>query len=295
MPVYDRRYRGVTGERRPARSAVVTLARYGLAEIFGSRLLLVMFVACCLPFVVFATVIYVAHNLEVLALLDVRSAAPLQENLQGTLFFYFLVVQSNLAFVLASFAGPSLVGPDLVHGAMPLYLSRPLGRGEYVLGKLAILITLLSAITWVPGLLLIGLQAALAGGDWLVVHWRLPFAIFVGSWVWILLLSLLSLAISAWIRWRPLATGALFGIVVLGGAFGAAIVETLDSRWGKLFVPLELLKTIWLDLFGPLQMFASMDRTRDVPVGAAWLGLAGLAVAALALLHRKVRAYEVVR
>ena len=47
---------------------------------------------------------------------------------------------------------------------------------------------------------------------------------------------------------------------VVGSAFGAAIYETLDSRWGKLFIPLELLKTIWIDLFGPLRMFSGMDR-----------------------------------
>jgi ABC-2 type transport system permease protein len=295
VPVYDRRYRGFDGERRPPRSVVATLARYGLAEVFASRLLLVMFVAACLPFLVFATIVYVAHNLELLTMLEVRDSASLQENLQGTLFFYFMVVQSNLAFVLASFAGPNLVAPDLVHGAMPLYLSRPVRRADYVAGKLAILLVLLSAITWVPGLLLVGLQAALAESSWLASHWRLPMAIFVGSWVSILLLSLFALAISAWIRWRPLATGALFGSLIVAGAFGAAIEETLDTRWGRMLIPTEMLKTIWIELFGPLRMFAGMDRSEDLPVGAAWAGVVALAALALALLHRRIRAFEVVR
>ena len=295
MPVYDRRYRGWIGESRPPRSAVWTIARYGLRELFASRLLLVVFIACCLPFVVFATILYVASNLEVLAIFEVSDAGPLQEAARGNLFFIYFSIQAGLAFVLASFAGPTLIGPDLVHGALPLYLSRPVRRREYVLGKLAILLLPLSAITWVPGLLLVALQGALSGAGWLVASWREPWAIFVASWAWILLLALLALAVSAWIRWRPLATGALFGIMVLGSAFGTAVTEILGSRWGKLLVPLELLESIFIDLFGHLPMFLRVDRTRDLPVWAAWLGFAALTLAALALLRRKIRAFEVVR
>jgi ABC-2 type transport system permease protein len=295
VPVYDRRYRGYDGERRSPRTAIGTIANYGIRELFSSRLLLVLFVAACLPFVVFATIIYVANNLEILSFLEISEASSMQESLQGPFFFIFFTIQSNLAFLLASFAGPTLIGPDLVHGAMPLYLARPIRRSDYVLGKLAVLLGPLSAITWIPGLLLVGLQAALAEDGWLVAHWRLPMALFIGSWVWILLLSLLSLAISAWIRWRPLATAALFGIVVVGSAFGVAVSEILQTRWGKLFVPVELLKTVWIDLFGQLSIFRPTDPSQELPVAAAWLGLAALAAAALAMLHRKIRAYEVVR
>jgi len=295
VPVYDRRYRGWVGERRPSRSTVLTLARYGLSEIFGSRLLLVIFAAACLPFVVFSTIVYVASNLELLELFEVGNVGRFQEMVGGTLFFVFTMIQSNLAFVFASFAGPTLVGPDLVHGAMPLYLSRPLERWEYVLGKFAVLMTLLSAITWVPGLLLCALQAALSKGEWLMSAWRLPLAIFLASTVWITLLSLCALAISAWIRWRPLATGALFGILIVGSAFGTAVTETLGTRWGKLLVPLEMLKTVWIDLFGSLPIFTRVDTAKDLPVWAAWMGIAMLCGLALVLLRRKIKAFEVVR
>lgn len=294
MPVYDRRYRGYSGERRSPRGAFWTLARYGFSEVFSKRLLLVLFVAACLPVVVFATLIYVANNLELLALLRIQDN-ELQESLSGSLFFWFVVGQGNLAFLFASFAGPSLVGPDLVHGAMPLYLSRPLPRGGYVLGKLAILVTLLSAITWVPGLLLVALQSSLAGWGWLASHGRIPLGIFLGSAAWIVVLALAALAISAWIRWRPLATGALFGLVVVGSAFGAAINETLDTRWGTLLMFAEQVKTIWLDLFDVTAIFGGGDGPRALPVGVCWLALAAFAVLSLALLRRKIRAHEVVR
>lgn len=292
MPVYDRRYRGYAGVRRSPRGVFWTLARYGFAEIFSTRLLLVLFVAACLPVVVFATLVYVANNLELLTLFKVQDN-ELQESLSGSLFFWFVALQGNLAFLFASFAGPSLVNPDLAHGAMPLYLSRPLGRRDYVLGKLAILGTLLSAITWVPGLLLVALQSSLAGWGWLAAHASIPVGIFLGSVAWIAVLSLAALAISAWIRWRPLATGALFVLVVVGSAFGAAINETLDTRWGKLLMFTEQVKTIWIDLFGVGRILGT-SREDDLPVAVCWLALGGFAVVALALLRRKIRAHEVV-
>jgi len=294
VPVYDRRYRGYAGPRLAPRALYWTLARYGFREIFGSRLLLVLFVVACLPVVVYATLIYVANNLELLKLLNVQSS-QLQDSLSGTIFFWFVVGQGNLAFLFASLAGPSLVGPDLAHGAMPLFLSRPLGRRDYVFGKLTILVTLLSAITWIPGLLLVGLQSALGGWGWLVTHPRIPLGVFVGSLVWILVLSLLALAISAWIRWRPLAMGALFILVVVGSAFGAVVNATLETSWGKLLMFGEQIKTIWIDLFAVEHIFGWRRETDDLPVAACWLALTAVAALATTLLVRKIRAHEVVR
>ena len=51
------------------------------------------------------------------------------------------------------------MSPDLRNNGLPLYLSRPFSRTEYVLGKMSVLLILLSAITWVPGLLLFLFQA----------------------------------------------------------------------------------------------------------------------------------------
>jgi ABC-2 type transport system permease protein len=297
VPVYDRRYRGWPGERRPPSGLAWTLARYGLAEVFSRRLLLVLFVMACLPVVVCAALIYVANNLELLALLGIEDDDNrLANTLSGTLFFWFAAGQANLAFLFASFAGPSMVGPDLAHGAMPLYLSRPMRRADYMLGKLAVLGTLLSAITWVPGLLLVALQSALAGGDWLAAHARIPIGIVLGSLLWIVFLSFAALAISAWIRWRPLATGALFVLFILGSAFGTAVNQVVGTRWGTLLMFAEQMQTIWVDLF---RVDIILGRQRlgegDLPVAVCWLVIAGAAALAALLLHRRIRAFEVVR
>jgi ABC-type transport system involved in multi-copper enzyme maturation permease subunit len=303
VPVYDRRYRGYDGERHPPRGLFWTLTRYGLAEVFSSRLLLVLFVGACLPVVVGITLIYVANNLDLLSIFDSGGGDPgenrfvseLGESLSGTLFFWFVAGQANLAFLFAAFAAPTLVGPDLAHGAMPLYLSRPLSRTDYVVGKFAILATLLSAITWVPGLLLVVVQSALAGGGWLLDHFRVPLGIVVGSVLWIVLLSFTSLAVSAWIRWRALATGALFVLFVLGGAFGAAINQILGTRWGTLLMFDEQMRTIWLHLLDVGRVLGRSRGEDDLPVIVCWMAITVAAALAALLLHRRIRAYEVVR
>ncbi len=55
-------------------------------------------------------------------------------------------------------AGPPLISSDLVNRGLPLYFARPLGRKEYVLGKLSVLVILLSPVTWIPQLLIFGLH-----------------------------------------------------------------------------------------------------------------------------------------
>jgi len=294
VPVYDRRYRPWIGERRPPSAAIATIARYGLSELFSSRLLLVLFVACCLPILVFSSLIYVAHNLDALALFEVADPGKLRAAVAENLFFWLVFLQGNLAFVLTSFAAPSLVGPDAATGGLSLYFSRPLGRRDYVLGKLAVLLVPLSASTWIAGLLMVGLQASLEEG-WLAAHWQIPLGVVAGSAIWILFLAVVGLAISAWVRWRPLATGALFGLFLLGSAFATAINQATQTPWGALLAPIEQIQVIWLDLLGTETIFFRGGRSHELPVGWCWVGLAAQAAFALWLLRRKLSAVEVVR
>ena len=190
-------------------------------------------------------------------------------------FFWFLVWQSSFAFFLAAFIGPTLVAPDLAHNALSLYLSRPLSRADYIVGKLLVLLVPLSAVTWIPGLLLLGLQTSLAGTGWLSAHWRLVPAVVVGSWIWILLLAVLAIAISAWVKWRPVATGMLFGIFVVGEAFGKAIEEIAGFRWGKVLAMDDVVQTIWADLFGGIDFLGHPFPRDPLPVAACWATLGG--------------------
>ena len=66
--------------------------------------------------------------------------------------------------------------------ALPLYLSRPLSRLDYGMGKLLVLLAPLSAITWMPALLLALLQYGFDGAPWWAEHGRAVWATVAGSW-----------------------------------------------------------------------------------------------------------------
>lgn len=287
MAVYERAYRRYTGELTPERSRFLVIPRYAYEQVLKSKMFVAFLVLCLLAPLANATIIYLHHNISALTRLEIPLADLIP--IDARFFREFVVgLQSGFALFLALFVGPGLVSADLRNNALPLYLSRPFSRAEYVLGKLSVLLILLSAITWVPGLLLFLLQGSLEGGGWMRDNAWMAGAIFVSSWVWIAVLSLLTLAISAWVKWKPVARIALLAVFFVLRGWGAAINAILDTRWGGLVSLLELNDTVRLSLFrSPL--------AGGLPAWAAWMGLAAASAISLALLSRRVRAFEVVR
>jgi ABC-2 type transport system permease protein len=302
MAVYKRAYRPYDGGLTPVRSRFLVMPRYALQEVFESRLFVFFLALCFLPFLVESALVYVANSAAAQAVLGIAPDASRRDlfEINANFFLFVLTGQGALAFFLTAWVAPVLVSPDLVNGALPLYLARPLTRADYVLGKAAALAALLSLVTWVPVLALFGLQAGLAERSWLAANYRSGFAILAGSWVWIAVLTLLGLAISAWVKWRFVATGALFGVFFMGSAFGEAWRETVHDPWGRLANLSYLIGIVWRSLFQvgtPRTVAQEMlddRRMTDLPVAAAWLGLAAACALCLWLLNRRLQAREVV-
>ena len=68
-------------------------------------------------------------------------------------FRQFFDIQLFFSMILVLLVGPDLISQDLRFNAIPLYLSRPVRRFEYFLGKLGVIAVFLSAVTIVPVLL----------------------------------------------------------------------------------------------------------------------------------------------
>src|SRR5205807_10020392 len=78
-------------------------------------------------------------------------------------FRQFLEQQSFFVFVITVYVGAGLIANDRRVNALQIYLSKPLTRNEYIIGKLAILMTFLLAVTWVPAIVLLLVQITFAG------------------------------------------------------------------------------------------------------------------------------------
>ena len=284
MAVHKRSYRGYAGEVTPLWSRFLIVTRYAFRNAFNSKLLTAYFVLCFIFPVGCAVAIYLDHNLRFLAMFHEQELFPVD----GDFFLMFLGVQSGLAFVLTALIGPGLVSADLANNALPLYFCRPFSRAEYLFGKSAVLIWLLSLITWIPGSVLFVIQASLAAPGWTRSNLWMERSIFLGSAIEILLFCLLTLALSAWIKRKLAAGAALLGIFFAGSAFGQAINAVLGTRNGYLFDLANLIATVESHLFG-------QHSPTGLPAGNAWLALLAICTFCLYLLERKVRAYEVVR
>jgi ABC-type transport system involved in multi-copper enzyme maturation permease subunit len=204
-------------------------------------------------------------------------------------------VQTQLAFLLNCWVGPVLIAGDLTNGALPLFLSRPFSRADYVLGKLAVLGLLLSAVTWVPCLLLFSLQGGLARNGWIWSHFWMVIPIVFCSAIWILMLSLLSLAVSAWVKLRIVATGVIFISFFVPTGIGEMFNAIMGTYWGRLLNFSDMFRLILVKGFrersGPLGQFGS----NEIPVAAAWGVLILVCVLSLVILNARLRAREAVR
>src|SRR6185503_4410597 len=105
--------------------------------------------------------------------------------IDNSFFRFFAYAQGIFAFFMALLIGPPLVARDLRNNALPLYLCRPFSRTEYVVGKMSVVMILLSAITWVPQLLLFLFQAYQEGFTWFKDNLWIASAILLASVVWI--------------------------------------------------------------------------------------------------------------
>lgn len=284
MAVHKRSYRGYAGEITPLWSRFLIVTRYAFRNAFNSKLLTAYFVLCFIFPVACAVAIYLDHNLPFLALFHANQLFTVDAGF----FLMFLGVQSGLAFVLTALIGPGLVSADLANNALPLYFCRPFSRGEYLFGKSAVLIWLLSLITWIPGLVLFVIQASLAATGWTRSNLWMARSIFLGSAINILVLALLTLALSAWIKRKLAAGAALLGVFFAGSAFAQAINAVLQTRNGYLIDLGNLMVTVESHLFG-------QRSPTGLPAANAWLALLAICTFCLYLLERKVRAYEVVR
>ncbi|MCH7825260.1 MAG: hypothetical protein IH849_10695, partial [Acidobacteria bacterium] len=176
-----------------------------------------------------AVFVYIANRAELLQ--GFGAEVPEFLVVDNNFFVIFMNAQASFAIVLAALAGPSLIAPDLTNGALSLYFSRPLSRSEYVLGRMLALVGLLSAVTWIPGVLLFLMQSGMAGWSWFVTNWKLGAGIFFGFVLWIVLVGLVALASSAYVKWRIVA-----GALVLGGFFVMAgyelhLADLANLRW----------------------------------------------------------------
>jgi ABC-2 type transport system permease protein len=152
MPIHDQGYRRYRGGKAGGRAWLVIL-QTGVRTMLGDKKFIVLLVASWIQFVVRSIQFYIATNFSQAAVIA-PSAATFRD---------FFDKQDIFVYIVTVTLGARLIAQDRRVNALQIYLSKPLTRVEYIFGKFAILAVFLLFITWVPAVLLLGVQVVFAG------------------------------------------------------------------------------------------------------------------------------------
>lgn len=286
MAVYRRGYRRYQGPVTGRWTRFMVLPRFAWHRLLRQRLVIILELLAMIWPLLCICFVYLTNHAELLKGLFGREFESFIQ-VNGNFFLVFMNVQAVFAMFLAALVGPGLIAPDLANNALPLYFSRPLTRVDYTLARLAVLLRILSMITWVPGLVLFCMQVGLAGGWWFRANWKLGAGMIAGFAIWVLLVSMVALASSAYVRWRVVAGGLVLAFYFILGGVSMMINGVFRVTWGYALNPAWAAYRLWCAL---LQV--------DPPTGPGVLACASVLAAFILLLtlvlERKLRPVEVI-
>jgi len=237
MPLHDVGYRPWHGPPLPGRAAAV-IAATGIRLAFKSRWLRRVLLFAWSPALVFAagffafeqaveesargTLVGAGRRLDSFGVLgglvsqslggDLDDPEAARRTVWSRLLLAFMrAPQAVLLAIVVGLVAPRLIAGDLRARAWLVYFTRPVGRGDYILGKVLTLSAVVGLVTLVPALVLwiVGvlvspsIGVALATGD-------LPLRVFAAALIVTIPTVLLALAYSSLTAESRIATFAWF-------------------------------------------------------------------------------------
>ena len=302
------RYRPWRGEFLPPAYASLALARVGLRQMARRKLFWVLYALAALVFFFFfyGQYLVVWIQLQTASQTVTFAGVPVKAgdltrfldalalNGTGKTYSNFVWFQGYISMIVLAFAGSVLVGNDFQHNSLAFYLSKPLGRWHYALGKALGAGAVVNLLTTLPALLLF-LQAGLLY-DWqtyYVDHWRDLLGILGYGTALTVCLSLLLVATAVWVRRTVPLVMVWAGLFVLARGLAVFLVDArrLDPRWRLI--------DLWNDLYlvGRWCLHVPTDpkAPAEPPTVLAAAVVAGVCGACLLYLRRRIEAVEVVQ
>jgi ABC-2 type transport system permease protein len=285
MAVYRRGYHRYEGELTGRWARFLVLPRFAWKRLLQQRQVVLLLIFSLIWPILSAAFIYLSNHADLLTSFGPAFKRFLEVN--SNFFITLMNVQSFFVVFLAALTGPGLIAPDLANNALPLYFSRPLKRLDYAIARLAALLGLLSLITWVPGLLLFAMQVGMSEKPWLSTHWKLGAGMAAGFLIWILLVSLVALASSAYARVRAVAGGLVLGFFFILSGISTMINGVFHSTWGYALNPSWTTHRLWYSLL-------NIDAPVGPGIAASIFSISVILLILILVLERKLRPVEVI-
>lgn len=253
-------YRSWQGEFRSGLRSVWPIGRVTLGTLLRRRLFWLLYAFSLLLFLMFFFGSFLLDWIEAqvsggnvqVAQIDSNRLSRGLRNLIRILnggqhtFAYFFIYQGGMVMIVLALTGSLLVGGDFVQRSVGFYLSKPIHRWHYILGKCLATGVVINLLTTVPALFL---YAQNAMGDW---EYLVNPDYFtednrgVGPASWVLLLGVLGF-------------GAILTVFL-------SIILVATSVWMKRTMPIIM---VWTSLFMFLRLLVQLlvDRLQYDP---AW-------------------------
>jgi len=279
VPIHDQGYRRYGGRREAHGRTWWVITRAGIIERLRERKFLGLLLVAWLPFLVRTVQLYIAANYQQTA--QFLGPTP-------GLFREFLQQQGIFVFFITMYVGAGLIANDRRANALQIYLSKPLTRVDYVVGKLATLLIFLIAVTWVPGILLLLMQMMFAGNlTFLQANLFLFPAITAYAAVAVTMAAFSMLALSSLSKSRRFVAVMYAGLIFFTAAMYQALRGITSSRAWAVISPGDVLN-VFADV-----IFRNQN-TPPIPFPVALLVVALLLSGSVLVLERRVRGVEVV-
>ena len=277
MPIHDQGYRRYGGGRTPHGRAWWIIARAQLLTALKFRPFVVLLLFSFVPFVARGVQIYLASSFQQVSMLA-ATAQTFREFLDQQGLFVFLV----------TIALGGAIADDRRANALQLYLSKPLTRVEYVLGRMMPALICLLGVTLLPAMLLLLLQVAFSGSTaFLRQNLFLLPAITLVSLTQALLSSCTVLALSSLSKSRRFVAVMYAGIIFFTTAMYQVLRAITGSRAWAAISPGDMMDVVADSVF-------RIRSTPPVPVSVAVMVIVLLIAGSLWILERRVRAVEIV-
>jgi hypothetical protein len=249
-----------------------------LVTAFKRRWFLMLLFVGWARFLFYALLIVGPVFIPQMATLAATTPQTFRDFLNGQGFFVFLVT-----IVLGG-----TIADDRRANALQLYLSKPLTRVEYILGKAAPLLILILGLTLVPALTLILLQIVFSGSvSFIASNLFLLPAITLASLTRALLSTFMILALSSLSKSRRFVAVMYAGIIFFTMAMEQVLRAITGSRAWAAIAPSNM-----VDVF--TDWIFRVRTPQPVPVYVAVLVIVGLIVVSAWILERRVRPVEIV-
>jgi ABC-2 type transport system permease protein len=278
MPIHDQGYRRYAGARTPYGQAWWVIARTQFLAALKYRLFVILLAASWVPFLARSVQFYIASNFQQVALL---AATPQT--------FRDFLDQQGLFVFLVTIALGTAIADDRRANALQLYLSRPLTRVEYLLGRLVPTVGCLLGVTLLPAILLIMVQVALSGSLAFIRQNLFLFpAITIVSLAQALLSAFAILALASLSKSRRFVAIMYAGIVFFTTSMYQVLRTITGSRAWAAISPGDM-----LDVLANAAFRVRNDQA-PVPVAVAVLVVVVLIAVSIGILEKRIRAVEVV-